>query len=128
MALGVGIPFIAEGALIRGTAVMAGTAYPQVKPITGANVQVLGYALADAADGQEVAVHPVTDGSAKCKAIANTTIARGNSLQSATTTGRVRAVISGATLKYGCGIALEAAITDQLFDILPAYFEVYSVT
>ncbi len=128
MALGVGIPFIAEGALIRGTAVMAGTAYPQVKPVTGSGVQVIGYALCAAADGQEVAIHPVTDGSAKCKAIANTTITRGVSLQSATTTGRVRPVVSGATLKYGCGIALENAITDQLFDILPCYFEVYSVT
>jgi hypothetical protein len=77
MALGVGLPFIAEGALIRGTAVMAGTAYPQVKPTTGVNVQVLGYALADADDGQEVAIHPVTDGSAKVRAIANTTIVRG---------------------------------------------------
>ncbi len=128
MALGVGLPFIAEGALYRGCAVMAGTAYPQVKPASGDLVQVLGYALCAADDGQEVSIHPVTDGSAKCKAIANTTIVRGASLQSSTVTGRLRAVASGATLKYGCGIALENAATGQLFDILPAYFEVYSVT
>lgn len=128
MALGVGIPFIAEGALIRGTAVMAGTAYPQVKPTTGVNVRVIGYALADADDGQEVAIHPVTDGSAKVRAIANTTIVRGVSLQSSTTTGRLITCAASSTLKYGCGIALENAATGQLFDVLPAYFEVASTT
>lgn len=128
MALGVGLPFIAEGALIRGTAVMAGTAYPQVKPTTGVNVRVLGYALADADDGQEVAIHPVTDGSAKVRAIANTTIVRGVSLQSSTTTGRLITCAASSTLKYGCGIALENAATGQLFDVLPGYFEVSSTT
>jgi hypothetical protein len=128
MALGVGLPFIAEEALTRGQAVMAGTAYPQVKLATGVNVQVLGFALCSADAGQEVAIHPVTDGSAKCRAIANTTISRGAVIQSASVTGRVRAMPASSTLKYGCGIALEAAETAQLFDILPAYFETYSVT
>jgi hypothetical protein len=107
---------------------MAGTAYPQVKPTTGVNVRVLGYALADADDGQEVAIHPVTDGSAKVRAIANTTIVRGVSLQSSTTTGRLITCAASSTLKYGCGIALENAATGQLFDVLPGYFEVSSTT
>ena len=123
MDLGSGLPFIAEGALVRGTAVMAGTAYPQVKPTTGANVKVLGYALCAAADGQEVSIHPVTAGNAKCKAIASATIARGDSLISSATTGALKSIAASSTLKYGAGMALEAAITGQLFDILPAFFE-----
>lgn len=102
---------------------MAGTAYPQVKLSTGVNVVVIGFALADAADGEQVAVHPVTNGAAKCKAIAATGISRGNSLMASATTGALKICPSSSTLKYGCGVALEAATTGQLFDILPAYFE-----
>ncbi len=128
MGFGTGLPFIAEGAIIRGTAVMVGTAYPQVKPTTGVNVRVLGYALADADDGQEVAIHPVTDGTSSVRAIANTTISRGSAVQSCTTTGRLRNLPDSSTLKYGAGIALENAATGQLFAVLPAYFEAASTT
>lgn len=125
---GTGIPYIAEGAIIRGTAVMAGTAYPQAKPSTGVNVRVIGYALCSAADGQEFSVHPVTDGSGKVKAIASTGITRGDAVQSSTTTGALRILAASSTLKFGCGIADETATTGQLFDVMPCYFEVASTT
>ncbi len=120
---GSGLPFIAEGALTRGMAVMAGTAYPQVKVTTGANVQIIGYCINDAATGQEVAVHPVTDGSAKAKAIAGATIARGDALMVEGNDGRLKAMAASSTLKHGCGIALEVGADGQLIDILPQYFQ-----
>ncbi len=122
MGFGVGIPYVAEGAIIRGTAVMAGTAYPQVKPTTGANVKVLGFALADADDGQEVAIHPVTDGTSAVRAIAATGITRGDPVMASATTGALKILPSDSTLKYGCGFAGETATTGQLFDVLPSYF------
>ncbi len=123
MAVNVGIPFVAEGAVARGQAVMHGTAYPQVKLATGVNVQVVGYACADAIDGQEIAIHPVIGSGSVCKAIAGSTITRGASLQSSTVTGALKIISASSTLKYGCGLALEAATTGQMFDIMPNYFE-----
>jgi hypothetical protein len=122
MALGVGLPFIAEGALTRGMAVMAGTAYPQVKVTTGANVQIIGFVLNDAASGQEVAVHPVTDGSAKCKAIAGANVTRGSAVMAEGNDGRLKDLVIAATIQYGVGIALEAGSDGQLIDILPNLF------
>lgn len=120
---GTGLPFIAEEALTRGVAVMAGTAYPQVKLTTGANVQIIGFALNAAAAGQEVAIHPVTDGSAKCKAVAGATIARGAALMAEGADGRLKTMAASSTLKHGCGIALEDGADGQLIDILPQYFQ-----
>lgn len=123
MGPGVGLPFIAEGALSRGQIVMVGTAYPQVKPTTGANVKVIGYVLADAADGQEVAIHPVTNGAMVVKALASATISRGDPVYASAVTGRIASITNSTTLKYGCGIALEAGITAQIIDVLPSFFE-----
>jgi hypothetical protein len=119
---GTGLPFIAEGALTRGMAVMAGTAYPQVKVTSGANVKIVGYCVNDAADGQEVAVHPVTDGSAKVKAIAGATIARGAMLMAEGADGRLKTLAAAATIQYGGGIAREVGADGQLIDILPCFF------
>jgi len=122
MGLGVGIPFIAEGALTAGMAVMVGTAYPQVKVTSGANVQVLGFALNDAADGQEVAIHPVTDGSAKCKAIAGASFSRGDMLMAEGADGRLKELAADNSNQFGCGIALQDGADGQLVDILPAFW------
>jgi hypothetical protein len=123
MGPGVGIPFIAEGAITRGMALMEGTAYGQAKCTTGANVKIIGFALNDAADGQEVAVHPVTNGSAKCKGIASGSITRGLVVMAHGSTGKLKVLTPGTSLQYAAGILLEAATGDgQLVDILPCFF------
>lgn len=122
MGPGVGLPFIAEGAILRGQALMVGTAYPQVKVTTGANVKVIGFALNDAASGQEVAVHVVTNGAAKCKAIAGASFDRGDMLMAEGSDGRVKELEADNTLQYGCGIALEDGADGQLVDILPCFW------
>jgi hypothetical protein len=101
---------------------MIGTAYPQVKLTTGANVVVLGFVINDADTGQEVAIHQVTNGSAKCKALAGASITRGNVVMSDATAGRIGPRTASATNQHACGLALEDGADDQLIDILPCYF------
>jgi hypothetical protein len=126
MGPGVGLPFIAEGILTAGMAVIHGTAYPQVIVTSGANVSVLGFVINDAISGQEVAIHPVTNGAAKCKAIAGANIARGDRLMAEGADGRLKTLVADNTDQFGCGIALEAASDGQLFDILPCFWESFT--
>ena len=116
-----GLPFIAEGALTKGMAVMVGTAYPQVKVTSGANVLVIGFAINDAASGQEVAIFPV-NGAGKCKAIAGASVTRGVFVMAEGNDGRVKDYAADNTNQYACGIALEAGEDGQLIDILPVAF------
>ena len=118
---GTGLPFIAEGALTRGMALVVGTAYPQVKVTAAANAAVIGYALNDAASGQEVAIVPVNY-AGKCKAIAGASFSRGNVLQAEGADGRLKVLVPGTSLQYAVGIALEDGADGQLVDILPCFF------
>ncbi len=122
MGLGTGQSFVAEGVLTRGMAVMVGTAYPQVKVTTGANVKILGFALNDAEDGQEVAIHPVTDGSAKCKGLGGASFDRGDMLMGEGADGRLKKLTPGSGLQYAAAIALEDGLDGQLVDVLPCFF------
>jgi hypothetical protein len=114
-----GLPYVAEGALTRGMAVMIGTARNQVKVTTGANVAIVGFAINDAADGQEVAIFPV-NGAGKCKAIAGASFSRGDKLVVEGSDGRLKLLpASGATLKEQVAIADEDGDDGQLVDVLP---------
>ncbi len=116
-----GIPFIAEVALVRGQAVVPGTSRDQVKLGSGANLLVIGFAINDAAIGQEVAIFPV-NGGGKCKAIAGASIDRGEFLMLEGADGRLKEYAADNTLQYACGISLEAGEDGQLIDILPVAF------
>jgi hypothetical protein len=122
-----GICFYAEGsALKRGAAVTAGTARDQVKLAGSANSLIVGYVINDADEDQEVAVFPA-NGAGKCKAIAGTTFNAGVYLELEGTDGKVKEITSDNTLRYACGIALEAATAeDQLVDILPVAFVAFT--
>lgn len=118
---GVGIPMVAQGAITKYQAVMVGTAYPQVKVTTGANVAIIGFALNDADDGQEVAIVPVSSGQVT-KAIAGASFSRGKPLMAEGSDGRVKEYAANATAQYGCGIALEDGADGQFVNILTAYW------
>lgn len=116
-----GLPFIAEGALSRGMAVVLGTAYPQVKVTASANDEIVGFVINDAADGQEVAVFPV-NGAGKCKAIAGASFSRGAKLVVEGADGRLKLLPpTGATVKNQVAIALEDGADGQLVDVLPGF-------
>jgi hypothetical protein len=121
--LGCGLPFIAEVALTRGQAVVFGSAYGTVALPAEADDLILGFAVNDAGIGQEVAIHPVTDGSSKCKALVGTDgCTRGDVLVGDDATGGVATLTPGVSLQYACGIALETGIAGQLVDVLPCFF------
>ncbi len=116
-----GIPFLAEVALLRGQAVVKGTARDQVKLGSGANEIVIGFAINDADVGQSVAIFPV-NGGGKCKAIAGATFDAGKPLMLEGADGRVKEYAADNTLQYGCAIALEHGDDGQLVDVLPCFW------
>ena len=117
-----GIPFYAEGGpLLRGQAVTTGTNRDQVKLSGSANALIVGFVINDALEGQEVAIFPVNAGG-KCKAIAGASFNAGVFLELEGTDGRVTEITSDNTLRYACGISLEAGDDGQLVDILPLAF------
>lgn len=104
------VSYLAEGAVTKYAAVMAGTADTQVKLPTGANVDPVGITLNAAADGEEVDV--VIFGPTIC--IADAAIARGALVAISSTTGKVDTITPGTTTadKRLVGKALEAAGAD----------------
>ncbi len=120
MGPGVGICFTAEVALVRGQPVILGSAYGKVTELVGSDSElVIGFALNDAAIGQEVAIHQVTNGATKCKVLAGDDINRGDVIT--TLDGDIVALTPGVSLQYVCGVALEDAADGQLFDVLPCF-------
>jgi hypothetical protein len=110
-------PFIAKVALLRGQAVILDTSVRgQVDLPGGANAAVIGFAVNDAAIGQEVAIALV----GTCKAIAgDTSISIGDYVTGEGTDGKVKKLIDDNVLFNACGIALEDGdAEDQLIDIL----------
>ncbi len=121
--LGCGIPFVAEVALTRGQAVVLGSALDTVALPSGADALIVGFAANDAAIGQTVAIHPVTDGTSKCKAlVGEDECAAGDVLVGDDATGGVTTLVPGVSKQFACGIALEAGAEGQLIDILPCFF------
>lgn len=80
--------YTAEGAITRGMAVIPGTAENQVKPpgaVATGNLQVVGIALEDAADGAPVPVCV----RGECVGIAGAAITHGAILKTTAATGKV---------------------------------------
>ena len=106
----------AEGTITQYMVVMTGTAYPQVKPPTGANVLAFGVALADASDGEAVEVQPLNGGIVQV--IAKAAISYGDQVVVNGTAGKVKTAPHTAdTVENVIGIALGAPDTDT--DRLP---------
>lgn len=104
--------YTAEGAITQWACVTIGTADPQVKLPTAADLGGLGFAMAAAATTEQVQIA----GPGCCsRAIASAAIAAGDYLAIAGTTGKVKTVTTADTFIVGRALTAAAADGDTVW-------------
>lgn len=113
-------PFYATVALTAYQAVILDTTQRGFVTLGAANGAVIGFAMNDAAIGQEVSVMMV----GPCfKGIAGAAVGIGDYLMLEGADGRLKEYVDDNTLQHACAISLEDGVDGQIVDIVLTAFK-----